>query len=88
MSLDKDKNNARAYWKENVRIILTYLVIWFLASFGCGIIFVEPLNTVQFFGFKLGFWFAQQGSVYIFLILIVAYAISMNKLDEKYDVHE
>ncbi|MFP8965867.1 DUF4212 domain-containing protein [Pokkaliibacter sp. CJK22405] len=88
MSVNNDKNNARAYWKENVRIILTYLVIWFLASFGCGIIFVEPLNTVQFFGFKLGFWFAQQGSVYIFLILIVAYAISMNKLDEKYDVHE
>ncbi|MFB9887581.1 DUF4212 domain-containing protein [Balneatrix alpica] len=88
MSVNQQSSSAQEYWRENVRLITTYIVIWFLASFGCGIIFVEPLNTIQFFGFKLGFWFAQQGSIYVFLLLIVAYAISMNKLDEKYDVHE
>lgn len=79
---------AQAYWKENLRIIGTYLSIWFVVSYGCGILFVEQLNAVQFFGFPLGFWFGQQGSIFAFVVLIWAYVASMNKLDEKYDVHE
>ncbi len=86
MSLTPEK--AQAYWKENIRTILSYLVVWFVVSYGCGILFIEQLNAIPFFGFQLGFWFAQQGSIFIFCGLIVAYAISMNKLDEKYDVHE
>ncbi len=86
MSLTPEK--AQAYWKENIRTILAYLSVWFVVSFGCGILFIEQLNAIPFFGFKLGFWFAQQGSIFVFCGLIVAYAVSMNKLDEKYDVHE
>jgi len=81
-------SSAQAYWKENLRIIMTYLAIWFVVSYGCGILFVDALDKIQFFGFPLGFWFAQQGSIYVFLGLIWAYVFSMNKLDEKYDVHE
>lgn len=79
---------AQAYWKENLRIIMTYLAIWFVVSYGCGILFVEQLDEIAFFGFPLGFWFGQQGSIYVFVGLIWAYVSSMNKLDEKYDVHE
>ncbi len=86
MSLSPEQ--AQAYWKENLRIIASYLVVWFVVSYGCGILFIEQLNAIPFFGFELGFWFAQQGSIFVFCGLIVAYAISMNKLDEKYDVHE
>ncbi|ODC03982.1 hypothetical protein BFW38_10975 [Terasakiispira papahanaumokuakeensis] len=85
---DTQQQQATAYWKENLRLIAGYLVVWFLASYGAGILFVDQLNEIRFFGFKLGFWFAQQGSIYTFLILIIMYARSMNKLDEKYDVHE
>ena len=86
MSISRE--SADAYWKENIRIILSYLVVWFVVSYGCGILFVEQLNSIPFFGFELGFWFAQQGSIFVFCGLIIAYAISMNKLDEEYDVHE
>ncbi|MEH6470175.1 MAG: DUF4212 domain-containing protein [Halopseudomonas sp.] len=86
MSISKE--DAQAYWKENIKIILSYLVVWFVVSYGCGILFIEELNSIDFFGFQLGFWFAQQGSIYVFCGLIVAYAASMNKLDQKYDVHE
>ncbi|GGO84962.1 membrane protein [Marinobacterium nitratireducens] len=86
MSMSVEK--AKAYWSENLRIISTYLVIWFIVSYGFGILFVEQLNAIQFFGFPLGFWFAQQGSIFVFVVLIWAYVFSMNKLDEKYDVHE
>ncbi|KAF0810726.1 hypothetical protein A167_00605 [Alcanivorax sp. S71-1-4] len=82
------QENARAYWAANVRLILTYIAIWFVVSYGFGILLVDVLNNVQFFGFKLGFWFAQQGSIYAFLVLIVMYARSMNKLDRRFDVHE
>jgi putative solute:sodium symporter small subunit len=64
------------------------MVIWFLVSFGCGILFAEALNTIPLGGFKLGFWFAQQGSIYVFLMLIVIYALRMNMIDQKFDVHE
>jgi len=77
-----------AYWKENIRIVLTCLAIWFVVSFGFGILLVDQLNTISIGGYKLGFWFAQQGSIYVFLILVFYYAWRMNKLDRKYNVHE
>ena len=82
------EENARAYWAANLRLILTSLAVWFAVSYGCGILLVDELNQIQFFGFKLGFWFAQQGAIYVFLVLIIMYARSMNKLDRKFDVHE
>ncbi|MGB2248927.1 MAG: DUF4212 domain-containing protein [Alcanivorax sediminis] len=82
------EENARAYWAANLRLILTYLAIWFVVSYGCGILLVDELNQIHLFGFKLGFWFAQQGAIYAFLVLIIMYAHSMNKLDRKFDVHE
>ncbi|MFV2005164.1 MAG: DUF4212 domain-containing protein [Gammaproteobacteria bacterium] len=79
---------AQDYWKANIRIVLGCLIIWFSVSFGAGILFVEQLNTIQIGGYKLGFWFAQQGSIYTFLALIFFYAWRMNKLDREFDVHE
>lgn len=72
------------YWQENLRIIFALLSIWFLVSFGFGIIFSEWLDQFKIGGFKLGFWFAQQGSIFFFVILIFIYVHLMNKLDEKY----
>lgn len=86
--MSSNTTSAQAYWKENLRIIMTYLAIWFVVSYGCGILFADALDQIHFFGFPLGFWFAQQGSIFVFLGLIWAYVFSMNKLDEKYDVHE
>ena len=82
------EQHANAYWRENLRLMLVLLTIWFAVSFGCGILLVEELNTIKLGGFKLGFWFAQQGSIYVFLLLIVVYVVKMNKLDRKYNVHE
>lgn len=79
---------ATAYWKENLRLMLWLLVIWFIVSFGCGVLFVDQLNAIDFFGFPLGFWFAQQGSIYVFVVEIFIYVWKMNQLDRKYDVHE
>ena len=87
MSLSKE-DAARAYWKENLRLMMTLLAVWFVVSFGAGILFVDLLNQIQFFGFPLGFWFAQQGSIYGFLLLILVYVLRMNRLDRKYDLHE
>ncbi len=86
--MSAQRESARSYWRENLRIITTYMVIWFAVSYGCGILFVDELDQIQFFGFPLGFWFAQQGAIYVFIGLIWAYVFSMNRLDEKYDVHE
>lgn len=77
-------NKAKAYWKENLKYLFILLVIWFCASYGLGIIFAETLDTIHLGGFPLGFWFAQQGSIYIFVILIFVYVALMNKLDKKY----
>lgn len=83
------QNDQRiAYWKRNVRLLLSLLVIWFVVSFGCGILFVDFLNQFTMGGFPLGFWFAQQGSIYTFVILIFVYVWQMNKLDREFDVHE
>lgn len=87
MSLSKE-DAARSYWKENLRLMMTLLVVWFVVSFCAGILFVDVLNQIQFFGFPLGFWFAQQGAIYGFLLLILVYVLKMNKLDRKYDLHE
>jgi len=73
------------YWKTNIRYITILLSLWFLISFGCGILFVEQLNLVKIGGFKLGFWFAQQGSIYTFVILIFVYIFLMNKLDNQFN---
>ena len=76
------------YWKANLRIVAILLTIWFLVSFCCGILFVDALNTIRIGGFKLGFWFAQQGSIYVFVILIFVYVRLMNKLDKSYGYDE
>ncbi|NQX77592.1 DUF4212 domain-containing protein [Gilvibacter sp.] len=81
-------NKARAYWKENVIYLAILLSIWFVVSYGCGILFRDALNSINLGGFKLGFWFAQQGSIYVFVVLIFVYVRLMNKLDKKYGYHE
>lgn len=75
---------AKAYWKENLRYLAILLTIWFVVSFGAGILFKEALDDIKIGGFKLGFWFAQQGSMYVFVVLIFIYVRLMNKLDRKY----
>ncbi len=80
--------NRAAYWKANLSLLTILLVIWFVVSYGFGIILVDVLNAIPLGGYKLGFWFAQQGSMYIFLVLIFIYALRMGQLDKKFDVHE
>ena len=70
------------YWNKNIRYISILMSLWFIVSFGCGILFVEQLNTIQIGGFKLGFWFAQQGSIFGFVVIIFTYIYLMNKLDQ------
>ncbi|PCH83501.1 MAG: hypothetical protein COB89_06530 [Piscirickettsiaceae bacterium] len=81
-------NNNASYWQENIHLIIKCLIIWFFVSFGCGLMFVEQLNTIRLGGYKLGFWFAQQGSIYVFVALVFYYSHAMNKLDAKYGVEE
>ena len=83
-----DKTSAKAYWAANVRIILFCLVIWFVCSFGLGILLRPALSGISVGGADLGFWFAQNGSIYVFLVLIFVYAILMNRVDRKYGVDE
>lgn len=80
------EKDLKKYWKENLRYLVILLTIWFFVSFGCGILFVEELNQVKIGGFKLGFWFAQQGAIYVFVLLIYVYIRLMTKLDKKYGV--
>jgi len=79
-----NKIKSEAYWKKNLKYLVILLSIWFSVSFGFGILLVDELNQIQFFGFKYGFWFAQQGSIYVFVILIFVYIYLMNKLDKNY----
>ena len=92
INLDKMINShnskAKVYWKKNIRIVLSLLAIWFFVSFGMGILLVDVLDNFRFFGFKLGFWMAQQGSIFCFVILIFVYVYKMNKLDHQYDMDE
>ncbi len=82
------KDAAKAYWRANVRLLLILLTIWFAVSFGAGILFVDFLNQFRIGGFKLGFWFAQQGSIYVFMALIFVYVLKMNQLDRRFGVRE
>lgn len=82
------KPDTTDYWRENLKIMINLLIIWFVVSFGFGILLVDQLNTIQLGGFKLGFWFAQQGSIYVFVVLIFVYVAKMNRLDKKYNVQE
>lgn len=85
-----DPDRRRAYWRRNLLYLAVLLTIWFAVSYGCGILFVDELNTVRLpgTGFKLGFWFAQQGSIYVFVALIFVYVWLMNRLDRRFGVEE
>ncbi|MFB1034285.1 MAG: DUF4212 domain-containing protein [Sinobacterium sp.] len=87
MSFDSN-DSAKSYWRDNLKIMASLLVVWFVVSFGFGILLVDQLNAIQLGGFKLGFWFAQQGSIYVFVVLIFIYIAKMNRLDKKYHVQE
>jgi putative solute:sodium symporter small subunit len=78
--------DAARYWTANLRLLLLLLAVWFLASLGLSILLVEPLNAFRIGGFPLGFWFAQQGSIYVFVLLILVYALLMDRIDEQHDV--
>jgi len=80
--------DVKLYWKKNLNYVGILLVIWFVVSYVFGILIADQLDSIRFFGFKLGFWFAQQGSEIIFVILIFVYVNLMNKLDREFDVHE
>ena len=86
--MNDQPKSLKNYWKKNVQYLLILLSIWFVVSYGCGILFADALDNIQIGGFKLGFWFAQQGAIYVFVILIFVYVGLMNKLDKKYDVDE
>jgi len=75
-----------AYWRSNLRLMAALLVVWFVVPFGLGIVFVEPLNRFQLAGFPLGFWFAQQGAIYVFIVLVLVYALWMRRLDREHGV--
>ena len=83
-----DQEARIRYWRANLRLVAVCLAIWFSVSFGFGIVLAEPLNQIQLFGFTLGFWFAQQGSILCFVVLIFYYAWRMNRLDREYGVDE
>jgi len=83
-----EKKDLKAYWRINLKYLVILLSIWFIVSYVLGIFLVNELNTIRIGGFKLGFWFAQQGSMYVFVILIFVYVKLMTNLDKKFDVHE
>lgn len=83
-----DSTSKDAYWRANIRIVLGCMAVWFIFSYGAGILFADALNAFSLGGYPLGFWFAQQGSIYVFLALIGFYAWRMNKLDREFDVDE
>lgn len=82
------QEKMKQYWRTNLRYMVVLLTIWAFVSYVCGILLVEQLNAIQLGGFPLGFWFAQQGSIYVFVVLIFAYYVLMRRLDRKFDVHE
>jgi len=81
-------HDSLGYWKATLALLARVLIIWFLVSFGAGILFADWLNTIKLGGYPLGFWFAQQGSMYIFVALIFYYAKKMGEIDRRFDVHE
>ncbi len=86
--MSPNSTKMERYWKKNLQTLAILLFIWFVVSFGFGILWVEELNTIRIGGFKLGFWFAQQGSIYSFVVLIFIYVIRMNALDREFKVNE
>ena len=86
--MNNKQPEASDYWTENLKIILPLLLIWFVVSFVFGIVLVDVLNQIQIGGYKLGFWFAQQGSIYVFVALIFVYAKKMTQLDRKFGLDE
>lgn len=85
---DRPSGAAAAYWQANIRLVLKLLVVWFVVSYGCGILLVDVLNNFYIGGYPLGYFFAQQGAIYVFLFLIFFYAIRMNKIDREFGVEE
>lgn len=85
---ERPTGSASEYWRANVRLLLSLLVVWFVVSYGCGILFVDMLNNFYIGGYPLGYFFAQQGAIYVFLFLIFFYAWRMNRLDRKFGVEE
>lgn len=88
MNINSTPNKHREYWKKNLQYLAILLGVWFTVSYGFGILLVDILDRIKFGGFKLGFWFAQQGSIFVFVVLIFVYVFLMNRLDKKYDVDE
>lgn len=86
--MESSQKNSKAYWKKNIRYLFVLLAIWFVVSYGAGILFKDALDTIKIGGFPLGFWFAQQGSIYVFVILIFIYVRLMNRLDKKHGYDE
>ena len=84
----ESEDKAQGYWRANLRLMAILLTIWFAVSFGAGVLFVDELNAIRVGGFKLGFWFAQQGSIYTFVVLIFVYVFRMNAMDRAFGVHE
>ncbi len=80
--------SGEAYWSATLKLIMTCLVVWFIVSYGFGILLADALNSIRIAGFQLGFWFAQQGSIYVFVVLVFYYAWRMNQIDRDFDVHE
>ena len=86
--MNSKDSTHKEYWQANLRLVFACLIVWFIVSYGFGILLVEQLNAIPLGGFKLGFWFAQQGSIFVFLILIFFYSWKMNRLDRKFGVEE
>ena len=82
------EKSREEFWRRNIKLVTLCMIIWFVVSFGFGIILVKPLNAISIGGYKLGFWFAQQGSMYIFVALIFFYANRIGKLDKEFGVEE
>ena len=85
---DPPADTQKDYWKANLKLMGRLLVVWFVVSFGCGILFVDALNEIEMGGYKLGFWFAQQGAIYVFVLLIFVYVKRMNQIDREFGVEE